>query len=71
MMWEKKERRGMTEKICSWCKHADGCEIRRGLQTRTAMQGGVAGMVDIATIKEVVVECKKYECLFPKKGAER
>lgn len=58
------------EKICGWCKHADKCEIRKGLQTRTATQGGIAGLVGVATIKEVVVECMDYECLFPNKGAE-
>ena len=60
----------MTEELCGWCKHADGCEIRRGLQTRTAMQGGIAGMVEVATIKEVVVVCRDYECLFPKKAVD-
>lgn len=58
----------MPGELCSWCKHADKCEIRKGLQTRTAMQSGIAGVVEVAIIKEIVVECKDYECLFPNKG---
>ena len=53
--------------LCSWCKHANNCEIRKGLQTRTAMQSGIAGVVEVATIKEVVTVCRDYECLFPNK----
>ena len=56
------------EKTCGWCKHADKCEIRKGLQTRTAMQGGIAGLEGVATIEEVVVECRNYECIV---GFER
>ena len=58
----------MGEEICNWCKHADRCEIKKGLQTRTAMQGGIAGLRKAATIKEVVVECGDYECIFQNKG---
>ena len=51
----------MSENICAGCKNADECRIRRGLQTQTAMSGGMSGLVEVATIREVVVDCKKFE----------
>lgn len=62
----------MVEILCAWCKHADNCEIRRGLQTRTVSQGTIGGRKEVATIREVVVTCGDYECLshFPNKGAK-
>ena len=60
----------MSEELCSWCKHADKCEIRRGLQMRTVPQGAIRGK-EVATIREVVVACSEYECLFPNKGAKK
>ena len=61
----------MTEELCGWCKYADKCERKKGLQTRTVIKSGIVG-VEVATIKEVVVSCKDYECLFPNpnKGAK-
>ena len=60
----------MSEEICGWCKHADKCEIKKGLQTRTVIKSGIVG-VEVATIREVVVTCKDYECLFPKKEGQK
>ena len=34
------------------------------------MEGGMGGVVEVATIKEVVVTCKDYECPFPLEKAE-
>ena len=58
------------ETICDWCKHADKCERRKSLQRRTVLEGGMGGVVEVATIKEVVVTCKDYECPFPLEKAE-
>ena len=60
----------MPEEICAWCKHADKCEIRRGLQTRTVLRDTTNGRKEVTIIKEVVVTCEKYECLFPNKGVK-
>ena len=51
----------MTEDICVGCKNVDGCRIRLSVETRTISGGGMGGLVEVATIREVVVDCKKFE----------
>ena len=59
----------MSGELCSWCKHADKCGIRKGLQLRVVPQGAISGK-EVATIREAVVACSEYECLFPNKGTK-
>ena len=51
----------MTESMCDWCGHADKCERRKGLQTRTVVSGGIGGLKEVAVIREIIVTCNDYK----------